>query len=96
MKETHTIKIDPEIRREARQLAISRNTTFGNLVENLLKHELEEARKRGFGFTSERLGLGEAKVRCPECPFESNSYGMFVHLQNVHGYSRDRAREASL
>lgn len=43
--QTTSIRIDPEVWREAKKLAIDRNKTVGELVEELLKRELTETKK---------------------------------------------------
>lgn len=43
--QTTSIRIDPEVWREAKKLAIDRNKTVGELLEELLKRELEGSKK---------------------------------------------------
>ncbi|MFP4006358.1 MAG: ribbon-helix-helix protein, CopG family [Candidatus Hadarchaeia archaeon] len=41
-KKTTSIKVDPELWKEAKKLAIDRGTTIGALVEDLLRQEVEK------------------------------------------------------
>lgn len=41
-KKTTSIKVDPDLWKKAKKLAIDRGTTIGALVEQLLKRELEK------------------------------------------------------
>ena len=51
--QTSSIRIDPEVWREAKLLATSRDKTIGTLVEELLKRELREAKKKGWKINKE-------------------------------------------
>lgn len=42
VKKTTTVKIDSEILREAKHLAIDRSITFSELLETALKNELKK------------------------------------------------------
>ena len=41
-KETTSIKIDPELWKEAKKLAIDKNMTLSEFLENLIKRELKK------------------------------------------------------
>jgi predicted DNA-binding ribbon-helix-helix protein len=41
-KETTSIKIDPELWKEAKKLAIDRGITVSDLLDNLIKKELKK------------------------------------------------------
>jgi len=41
-KETTSIKIDPEIWKEAKKLAIDKNMTLSDFLESLIKRELKK------------------------------------------------------
>ena len=53
--QTSSIRIDPDVWREGKLLATSRNKTIGGLVEELLKRELKEAKKRGWKINEEKI-----------------------------------------
>jgi len=45
---TTTIRVNPAVWREAKLLAVSRGKTIRKLLEEILRRELEEAKKRGW------------------------------------------------
>jgi len=51
--QTSSVRVDPEVWREAKLLAVSRGETIGTLVEGLLKRELKEAKKKGWKINEE-------------------------------------------
>lgn len=52
--QTSSIRIDPGVWKEAKLLATSRSKTIGGLVEELLKKELREAKKKGWRINEEK------------------------------------------
>jgi len=44
-KQVTSIKVDPELWKEAKKHAIDRGETIGELVERLLRKELKDAKK---------------------------------------------------
>ena len=52
--QTSSIRIDPDVWREAKLLAVSRGITIGGLIEELLRNEIKEAKKKGWKVNEER------------------------------------------
>jgi hypothetical protein len=55
--QTSSIRIDPDVWREAKLLAVSRGITIGGLIEELLRNEIKEAKKKGWKVNEERRSL---------------------------------------
>jgi hypothetical protein len=52
--QTSSIRIDPDVWREAKLLAVSRGITIGGLIEELLRNEIKKAKKKGWKVNEER------------------------------------------